>query len=270
MHIAGAFAAGGWFTGLGPKGDIDVPIVTVSPVHLPMVGGISESKTPGTSVDCSKVKFPAMGPAARKEWQAKKLFSYDAAYCLAETAPAKEGKPQQSRTVSDLKALRVDSLAVKRAVLNMASSHDQQAPHPNVTFGQTEITGFKLDGKELKITLDTDSFNKFPTLNALEAAFKAGKLPRTLSRTMALDEKGGLHRNGSGYVVGSLVKKIEGTLPEGATIDPNGYTIHWPKFGKIILGEVTMGLYIRRVTLLRLKHSDLEFASGCSGGSYYP
>jgi hypothetical protein len=67
-----------------------------------------------------------------------------------------------------------------------------------------------------------------------------------------------------------LVKKIEGRLPDGASIEDNGYIINWPAFGKIILGEILIGPYVRRVTLVRLKHSDTEIGSGCSGGSTWP
>ncbi|MEP6962523.1 MAG: hypothetical protein ABI995_10605 [Acidobacteriota bacterium] len=271
LHIAGAFAAGGWFTGIGPKGDINVPIQTVAPVHLPMVGGVSEAKDSSIAQDCSKLKFGPMDKALRSEWQGKTLYTLGAAYCLAATIPNADGQPFQSRTVADIKNLRVDSVSVKRAVLNLSSSHDPKtAPHPSIRFGPTEITGLKLGKNELTVTLDMDSYNKYSTLAEFETAFRAGKLPRSLSRTLAVDEQGGLHRNGSAYVMGSLVKKIEGQLPDGATLDPNGYVIHWPKFGRIILGEVTMGAFIRRVTLIRLKHSDEEFGSGCSGGSYYP
>jgi hypothetical protein len=67
-----------------------------------------------------------------------------------------------------------------------------------------------------------------------------------------------------------MVKKIEGRLPEGASIEDNGYIINWPGFGKVILGEILIWPYVRRVTLVRLKHSDTEIGSGCSGGSTWP
>jgi hypothetical protein len=128
-----------------------------------------------------------------------------------------------------------------------------------------------LGGYELTVTLDTATFNKYSTFAGLEEAYLAGKLPKTLVRTFKIDEKTKkFHRNPSGYVIASIVKKIDGALPDGATIEPNGYAIDWPEFGRIILGEVVMGPYIRRGILVRLEHSDDEIGSGCSGGSYYP
>jgi len=42
LHIAGAFGVGGRLTKIGDV-PIDLPIETVAPAHLPMVGGRSES-----------------------------------------------------------------------------------------------------------------------------------------------------------------------------------------------------------------------------------
>jgi hypothetical protein len=272
LHIAGAFAAGGWFTGLGPDRKTNVPIPTVAPVHLPMVGGVNEAKASKVAVDCRKADFGGVSRTLLSDLRKRTLFTLGSGYSLAETVPKVAGKPLQSRTTSEIKSVRVDRVFLKYGLLNMETSHDPDKDrHPRITFGRTEITGLKLDGKEIKVTVDTAPFNKYATLEAFEAAFTAANLPAAALRTLAVDqEPRRLHRNESGYVVGSIVKKIEGPLPVGAKVEPNGYTIDWPEFGKIVLGEITMGPYIRRVTLLRLKHSDTEFGSGCSGGSFYP
>jgi len=64
------------------------------------------------------------------------------------------------------------------------------------------------------------------------------------------------------------VKNITGVPREW--IEENGYTIAWPGFGKVILGEILIGAYVRRVTLVRLKHCDIEIGGGCDGGSTWP
>jgi hypothetical protein len=179
-----------------------------------------------------------------------------------------DGQPFMSRSMSEVRSVRVDAFFLKYGLLNLATSHDPKASHqPTITFGPTEITGLKMGGKELKITLDTASLNKYPTFSTFEAAHEAGKLPKTISRSFV--REGRLLKNASNYLVGSIVSKIEG-LPEGITPEEDGYTITWPGFGKLILGEIIVGPYVRRVTLVRLKHSDTEIASGCSGGSSYP
>jgi hypothetical protein len=78
---------------------------------------------------------------------------------------------------------------------------------------------------------------------------------------------GGFYRNPSGYVVGSIVEKVEG-LPSDATY--NGYTVHWPPFGNLILGEMVITPYMRRISLIRFTYSNGSGGSGCSGGSTLP
>src|SRR4029079_14851127 len=75
---------------------------------------------------------------------------------------------------------------------------------------------------------------------------------------------GGFYRNPLGYVVGSIVEKIEG-LPSEATY--NGYTVHWPSFGNLILGEMVITPYMRRISLIRFTYSNGSGGSGCSRGS---
>jgi hypothetical protein len=64
---------------------------------------------------------------------------------------------------------------------------------------------------------------------------------------------GGFYRNPLGYVVGSIVEKVEG-LPKDATY--NGYTVHWPPFGNLILGEMVITPYMRRISLIRFTYSN--------------
>jgi hypothetical protein len=68
--------------------------------------------------------------------------------------------------------------------------------------------------------------------------------------------------------MGSIVKKI--TCDSSLRIEDNGYTIVWPGFGKIIIGEILVGAFVRRVVLVRLKHCDIEIGGGCGGGSTWP
>lgn len=272
LYIAGAFGVGGTFTNLHPDSNASLQIPTIAPVHLPMVGGISEARAGKTSVDCRKIKAEGLNREALTQLRERELMSVGSAYSLAQSEPEVTGQPFRSRSVSEVKSLRVSGgFHLKYCLLNLQSSHDPaRTTHPQITFGKTEITGLRLGKSELKITLDLDTFNKYPTLEDLETAFqKDAKLRAALSPRFLLDAStGGLYRSKSGYVVGSIVKSIEG-LPPGATLE-GGYTIYWPQFGRIILGEILMGPYIRRVTLVRLKHSDVESGSGCSGGGSLP
>ncbi len=268
LHIAGAFAAGGTLTRIHPNIEINLQLQTVAPVDLPMVGGISEATNPGVSV---KGRDAGAG-SLDAQTADRELFSIASAHSLAQSDPLSKDGSAGSRTLTELKGLRIGGgeVTLDSCRLSMRSIHYRQNPRPRITFEGTEIAGLRLGGHLLNLTLDLDTFNRYSTLGDLEAAFQTDpQLRAELSNRFVLDEKtGGFYRNESGYVVGSLLKSVTG-LPPGATVQ-NGYTIDWPDFGKIILGEVFMGAYVRRATLLRIVHSDGDIGSGCSGGSWYP
>ena len=270
LHISGAFALGGTFTHVAPGVDVQIP--TVAPVHLPMAGGISEAKVKKVSLNCKKVKF---GPIDRKllsKLKKRELFSIGSAYTLCKSEPESSGMPYRNNCVSEISSLRLgDKVFLKHSLLKMQSSHDPaQTRFPQITFDtKTEIKGLKLGRSELKITLDLETLNRYPTLEELENAFKNDpKVRARLTPRFLVDPAtGGFYRNPSGYVIGSMVEKIEG-LPSDATY--SGYTVSWPPFGNLILGEMTMTPYMRRVALIRFTYSDGSGCGGCSGGSTYP
>ena len=282
LHIAGAFGAGGTVYQIKsaakdkpriPDVEVYVQIPALAAAHLPMAGGKSEAKSGKYSLDCQKVKFPELV----KDWpkddlrklKATEIISVGSAYSLAQTEPEVAGKTILSRTVSEVKSVRMaGGLSLRYGLLNLQTAHEPGAPHPSITFGKTEITGLKLGKAELKITLDLDTFNKYPTLAAFEAAFQSDAALRAEISPRFLMDGNVFHKNQSGYVVGSIVKSIEGLPPDAKLVD--GYTILWPPVGRIVLGEILMGPYVRRVTLLRTKERCTEVGSGCSGGSTLP
>ena len=236
-----------------------------------MVGGRSESSgklvLEGRHLASAKI-----APAILEQLKNRKFLTVGAAHSLAESDPASPDGPFVSHTVSEVRDVEMDGFVLGGCELRMTSSHGSNNPFPNVTFGKTAITGLKLGGSSIEVHLDTDAFNSLPT----QADFLAhcSKNGATRDQPFSSFQKdaatGRLHQNQSAYLVGSLVKKIEGRLPQGASLEDNGYIIDWPGFGKIILGEILIGPYVRRVTLVRLKHSDVEIGSGCSGGSTWP
>lgn len=254
LHLLGGCAAGGWFPKAGPNGS-NVPIPSVAPVHLPMTGGRCENSATNVKVDGAN----------------KTLMTLDYGYGLVESIPRNDpSEPARSFTKSEFKGLKIDGLSVDHAVLNLQNVHPPTDPFPHITFGDTKIEGLILGGKQLTVHLNTSVFDKYNTLMEFEAAFQSGSVPADIGRTFTKDKDGRLFRSSGGYAMGSIVSKVEGDLPTGATLAPDGFTIDWPEFGKIILGELTMSPSLRRVTMVRIVHCDGEHGGGCSGGGYYP
>jgi hypothetical protein len=237
-----------------------------------MVGGISEATQKKKFVlDFRSAKFERIGGKRKRQLQKQEALSVGGARSLAQTEPEVAGRPFVSRSLSEVESVRIaDGFFLKYGLLNLKSTHDpSKTRHPHITFGRTEIRGLRLGKSKVKITLDVSPFNKYPTLEAFEMAFQNdSKFRQRLSSRFVVDPNTGeLHKNESGYVIGSLVQKVEG-LPDDALFD--GFTITWPMFGQIVLGEVLMGPYVRRVSLVRFKHSDGDIGSGRSGGSTWP
>ena len=105
LHIAGAFAVGGTFDNIGGTG-MGTSIQTIAPVHLPMVGGISETKVGKTGLDCSKMKAPGLSRDARTKLQSQKLISIGSAYSLAKADPPAQGQPFSSQSISQVSNVR--------------------------------------------------------------------------------------------------------------------------------------------------------------------
>ena len=249
IHTADAFAVGGILT-FGPA-EPDFQISTIAPVVLPDVGGISESTgEPPSQPD-------------------RDLISVGLAHTLVQSDPDVPGGPAGSRTLSEVRSFRMDRVSIDYCRLALRSVCAFQTHQPRFSLRGTEISGMRLGSAELKITLDTELLDRFPTLDDLDAALKKPDTRRELENQFVLDPSpGGLHRSG-GFAVGSILKSVDG-LPPGASLQPNGYTIDWPGFGQIVLGEVLIGENICRATMVRIVHSFVDVSSGASGGTWYP
>jgi len=275
VHIGSAYAAGGAFTRVGhTSGEseaIDVAIPTVASVELPRVGGHSTIKIPKWSLDCSKVKFRPMPRAALSKLRQTKLIDVSSASATCKSTPDVPDQPRQSFVTVEAKGIRVNGgFSLKSGVLNLKSVHPRDQQYPSITFGPTQLTGLKLGKLAVTVQFDLDAFNQFPTSKALESALNSGDKrisPRVVKSFLRRND-GSLHRNAEGYAIGTIVKSITGVPPEW--IEADGYTISWPGFGKVILGEVLIGDNVRRATLIRLKHSDIEILGGLDGGSSWP
>ena len=269
LRIGGAYAVGGAFTQVGTE-KVFVPIPSVASVELPLTGGLSTDKSSRFSLTASKARFgpKVKGVAKLRRTQLLTVASASAT-CQSKHVPL--GDPIESSISVDVRGVRVEGgFGLRSAVLNLRSVHTPTEPYPRIKFGATNIVGMTLGKLKVTVELDLDAFNTYPTLQTLEPALLNGdnRISSQVRRSFLRDSNGNLHRNQSGYTFGSLVKSIKGVPPDW--IEENGYTIDWPGFGKVILGEILVGAFVRRVILVRLKHCDIEIGGGCGGGSTWP
>jgi hypothetical protein len=264
LQVAGAFAVGGAFTRVGPQ-KVFVPIPTVASVELPLTGGLSTAKSGKFLLDGSRVKPPL--PRLRNT-ELLSLSSASASIASKHVAP---DQPKGCLINVEVKGVKVEGgFRLKNAVLHIETEHAPGAMFPSIRLGDTGIFGMKLGKFDVTVEIDQQAFNAFPTLQTFEHAWnnKDSRISPQVSRSFLQDSAGTLHRNAAGYTMGSIVKKI--TCDSSLQIEPNGYTIVWPPFGKVIIGEILMGPFVRRVVLVRLKHCDIEIGGGCGGGSTWP
>jgi len=270
LHIGGAYAVGGAFTRVGSE-KVFVPIPTVASVELPLTGGLSTEKSRRFSLNASKVKFGPMPKGASAKLRRTPLLSVASASATCKSKHVALNEPKGSSISVDVKGVKVEGgFSLKSAVLNLQSDHAPNDPFPSIIFGTTGIAGMMLGKLKVTVELDLEAFNSFPTLDTLEPALLRGdkRISRQVLKSFLRNSDGSLHRNQSGYTFGSIVKSIKGVPPDW--IEENGYTIVWPGFGKVILGEILVGVFVRRVILVRLKHCDIEIGGGCDGGSTWP
>lgn len=270
IFIGGGSVAGGWLTNLGPDKNIDVAIPSVAPVHLPVVGGISSASVTDYSFRYTESQLQKVSRKQARSLLGKEFLYIGSAAVSTQAGPEVRGKSRVLKTSSEGKSIRIDGrVFVDEIAFTIESSSPSPGILPTITI-EGKFPILNLDGYTLEIELDTKAINSVATPADLEKALKSKK-PATVARTVAVQPKtGGLHRSVSGYSITSIVKSINGKLPPGAYVESNGYTIVWPDFGKIMLGEVLVNPYMRRLSMLRLKRSDFELFGGCGGGSDWP
>ena len=270
LQVAGAFAVGGAFTRVGSQ-EVFVPIPSVASVELPLTGGLSIAKSGKFSLNGSKVKFPPLPKNILAQLRGTELLSLSSASASIASKHVALNQPKGSLINVEVKSVKVEGgFRLKNAVLNLETEHAPGAAFPSIRFGDTGIFGMKLGKLDVTVEIDHQAFNTFPTLETFESAWTNGdsRISRQVANSFLRNSDGTLHRNHAGYTMGSIVKKI--TCDPSLQIEDNGYTIVWPPFGKVIIGEILMGAFVRRVVLVRLKHCDIEIGGGCGGGSTWP
>jgi hypothetical protein len=150
----------------------------------------------------------------------------------------------------------------KRLFLDHASAYLKTVYHagdaqPTITPVQAQLDGLVIDGVRFTVTLGTEPVARYGTCDQFhhaclhDTSFKASHGNQVQS--LREGQPGG--PAGKACFVYSLVDRItwEGKLPEGAEVSEDSHVIVWPDFGTVILGEMLISDFSRRLTMMRLE-----------------
>jgi len=243
IYRGNAVGIGGRIVRIDPKSDLDIPIPVQGASSLPVVGGVSMFKP-------AKCVIPLMKRSKQN------LVSAQSVTTSAQSDVERRGKPFVTRVSAEIKMVRVlDSISIKRVLLNLTSTHNDGDEYPRISLGDSEITGLKLGKFPVEVKIDRRTFETFDTKQRLAGNFAENTAFRTRNakRFNTPPEERQVREYGGGYIVTSIVESISGKLPEGAYMDEDGYTIVWPGVGKIVLGEMLVTHNSRRLTMVRVQ-----------------
>ncbi len=178
-----------------------------------------------------------------------------------------KGPTQTVHSKSSITDLSVGNrLFLARASAYLKSVYQEGDPQPTITPVEATIEGLVIDGVRFNVTIAADTVTNLATCHDFHHAamhdkhFKDTQGKRLLS---LWDGEDG--RAAKGCFVYSLVGRIEwdGKLPKGADVSEDSHVIVWPDFGKIVLGEMLISHFNRRLTMMRLElGSPLEAQHG--------
>ena len=168
-----------------------------------------------------------------------------------------KGPIQTVHAKSSIRDLSVGNrLFLSYASAYLKSVYQDGDEQPMITPVDAKMEGLVIDGVRFNVKLGTDTVTNFATCHQFHHAakhdkhFKDTQEKRLLSLWDAADG-----RTAKGCFVYSIVERIEwdGTLPRGAEVSEDSNVIVWPDFGKVVLGEMLITHYNRRLTMMRLE-----------------
>jgi hypothetical protein len=234
---------GGRIVKLDGRTGLNIPITVQGASSLPVVGGVSVFKP-------AKCAIPASGRSKRM------LVTAQSVATTAESDAEREGGPHVTRVKADIKTVRIiDTISIKQVVLNLTSTHKPGSDDPQISLGECKIAGLKLGAFSLEVKLDLSTLRDCDTKKKLSETYERdADFRRKNFRRFNTPEQDRKIKEYSGeYYVCSIVDEISGDLPKGARIDEDGYTIHWPGIGRIVLGEMLISRNSRRLTMVRVQ-----------------
>jgi hypothetical protein len=213
------------------------------------LGGSSESNSGPYrfSPDPAGDEVISFGSSAMKTWHDR-----------PDQGNGASGETQTVHATSSISGVSVG----KRLFLEHASAYLKTVyragdAQPTITPVEARLDGLVIDGVRFTVTLGTEPVTRYGTCDQFHHActhdpdFKDAHGNQVLSLR---DGPPGAPM-GKACFVYSLVDRItwEGQLPPGTEVSEDSHVIVWPDFGTVILGEMLISDFSRRLTMMRLE-----------------
>ena len=218
---------------------------------IPVIGGCSESKVGpgqlGTYLYFASAETTVSGDFI----DAEQGIAITRQQLPPDEAPA---RTTAAATVTGLTVGNRVTLGMTRLGLVHESARVPGGQSPIRLAGNT-IDGVVVDGQKVKIVLEEDYFNRYPTLKELTDACTQNPEPWhwfTLASGFTPDQSAAL----DGTMFTNIVKSIEWEdqkrRPDGLR-DLNNNGFHLPGFGSVYFGEMFVSKHSKRLTLARFQ-----------------
>jgi len=206
--------------------------------------------------------------AARVEnYRYRELMSFKEARTYVTGSQSSDGafNTVVSATIEDLNIL--DIVTADAVVARLSSRHGPDDAEPSIVAAGSSFHNLKIGGRPVNIDLDHPTFSELSTYTALRTRFEGDrkfqdemsqrflwnvspdKFPPGFAGRVPLPNRKGWPES-RGTVPCSLVKDIQSDAPE---LLRYGYVLCVPQVGYIILGELFVSQYARRLVMMRLE-----------------
>jgi hypothetical protein len=220
---------------------------------LPVTGGISSSQYGGfrypADADSPLVFIGRVTTDATTSTRVEERTGGQKASRAAAPPPVFE--TAVAANISDLRLIKRINAGEIRVKLKSAFGPKQR--YANIVPEEAVISGLVIDGHNVDVTIDLSPFREHPTKRALGLHYALTPRFRKANweRFNADNPRTPHIPHSKGLYLASVVSKITiADQPPDVKVDRN-YRIIWPGIGTIILGEMIIGDYFRRLTMLR-------------------
>ena len=264
LYQAHGFAISGMIT--KPFQDF---IPTQASATLPTTGGLAE--------------------AEQTDYRYKDIVSFKRAYTRITGMPANGGNVHETDMKVTIEGLNIrDRFTAEKVVTHIRCVHTlgefgkENKDRSEIIPVESDISGVKIDGRPVNVTLDKKFFHEFPNYARLREAYKKGpfrrhvqqkfhwvpekpkaKVPDCVLTRYKWAERLNKKLPEHGHILCTLVDKAEVDHPEARVF---GNIIVLPDFGTIYLGDYFIDRHSTRLEMVRVELDGPVKGMVCDGG----